>query len=246
MDVNKADGISQYSTDSRFADEKKSNDLGKDEFLKLMIAQMNNQNPLQPKENGEFIAQLAQFSTVEGIENMSSGLDSLSETYRSSQVLQASTLVGSAVTVEGNQASQLRWGNLIHGSADVPAGMQDLNMMIQDENGQTIEQVSLGYQPAGELGFKWDGINFEVNGELLEIDYDGFEQDEDGNLIPHAEGSYRFSIAGNYGGEQQALDVATSKQVDSISFDENNEVVLNLSDGERIGIKDVRNINQVI
>ncbi|WP_288450669.1 flagellar hook capping FlgD N-terminal domain-containing protein, partial [uncultured Pseudomonas sp.] len=56
--------------DSSGSETKKTSQLGKDEFLKLMVAQMNNQNPLEPQGNGEFIAQLAQFSTVEGITNL--------------------------------------------------------------------------------------------------------------------------------------------------------------------------------
>ena len=81
--------------------EAKGNDLGKNEFLELLVAQLNNQNPLEPQENGEFIGQLAQFSTVEGVEKLNSSMQTILSGYQSSQALQASSLcalAGSACT----------------------------------------------------------------------------------------------------------------------------------------------------
>ena len=75
--VGGANPLDQYSIDKKAPAKADNGDLGKDQFLELMIAQLTNQNPLEPKENGEFIAQLAQFSTVEGITNMSGGFDKL-------------------------------------------------------------------------------------------------------------------------------------------------------------------------
>ena len=79
-------------------------DLGKNEFLELLVAQLNNQNPLEPQENGEFIAQLAQFSQVEGIEKLNTSMGSLLSGYQSSQALQASSLVGRKVIVPTEKA----------------------------------------------------------------------------------------------------------------------------------------------
>ncbi|MBP7824103.1 MAG: flagellar biosynthesis protein FlgD, partial [Pseudomonas sp.] len=76
-----------------------SKELGKNQFLELLVAQLNNQNPLEPQGNGEFIAQLAQFSQVEGIEKLNSSMGSLLSGYQSSQALQASSLVGRKVIV---------------------------------------------------------------------------------------------------------------------------------------------------
>src|SRR5690625_3576520 len=94
--------LDQYQVDqSRFA---KGDDLGKNEFLQLLVAQLNNQDPLAPQENGEFIAQLAQFSTVEGIEKMNGSMDAMVSGFQSSQALQASSLVGRTVVIQGEQA----------------------------------------------------------------------------------------------------------------------------------------------
>ena len=97
-----ASALDQYQIDSdRFAT---GDELGKDQFLELLVAQMNNQDPLSPQENGEFIAQLAQFSTVEGIGNLNTSMESLLSGYQSSQALQASSLVGRTVIVPADQA----------------------------------------------------------------------------------------------------------------------------------------------
>ena len=97
-----ASALDQYQLDSdRFAT---GNELGKDQFLQLLVAQMNNQDPLSPQENGEFIAQLAQFSTVEGIDNLNGSMESLLSGYQSSQALQASSMVGRTVIVPTDQA----------------------------------------------------------------------------------------------------------------------------------------------
>src|SRR5690606_31936879 len=85
-------------------DTKQSKDLGKNEFLNLLVAQLNNQNPLEPQGNGEFIAQLAQFSQVEGVEKLNASMGTLLSTYQSSQALQASSLVGRKVIIPSDKA----------------------------------------------------------------------------------------------------------------------------------------------
>lgn len=244
-DVTGAGALSQYDIAQKKPKENTSNELGKDDFLKLMIAQLNNQNPLEPQANAEFVAQLAQFSQVEGIQNMSKGFESLSNSYKSSQALQASSLVGGAVTIEGNQDSLLRHGELVFGMADVPSGTSGMMLQITNSEGEMIESVPLGNQPAGELSFKWDGANLEVNGEMADIDYDKFPTDEDGNIIPHDAGVYRFSVVGNVAGEQQALGTHTSARVDSVTLGQDSDLQLNLAGGGNITMADVKQINQV-
>ena len=85
-------------------DSTQNKELGKDQFLNLLVAQLNNQNPLEPQGNGEFIAQLAQFSTVEGVEKLNSSMETILSGYQSSQALQASSLVGRKVIVPVDKA----------------------------------------------------------------------------------------------------------------------------------------------
>ncbi|GGX50525.1 flagellar hook assembly protein FlgD [Saccharospirillum salsuginis] len=247
-DVNNVSGssaLSQYDINKNASQEKKSNELGKNEFLELMIAQLNNQNPLEPQKNAEFVAQMAQFSTVEGIQNMSSGFESLASSFKSSQALQASSLVGGAVTVDGQDTSLLRHGELVYGMADVPSGADSLKLQITNEAGEVVENVPLGYQPNGPMSFKWDGANLEINGEMADIDYDKFPTDDDGNIIPHDPGEYQFQVVGNVGGQQQNLNVHMSARVDSVTLGENNDLVLNLAGGGTATMADVKQINHV-
>ncbi len=244
-DVTGAGALSQYDIAQKKPKENTSNELGKDDFLKLMIAQLNNQNPLEPQANAEFVAQLAQFSQVEGIQNMSKGFESLSNSYKSSQALQASSLVGGAVTIEGKQESLLRHGELVFGMTDVPSGANGMMLQITNSEGEMVESVPLGNQPAGELNFKWDGANLEVNGEMADIDYDKFPTDEDGNIVPHDAGIYRFNVVGNVDGEQQSLGTHTSARVDSVTLRQDNDLQLNLAGGGNITMADVKQINQV-
>ena len=125
-----ASALDQYQLDSdRFAT---GNELGKDQFLQLLVAQMNNQDPLSPQENGEFIAQLAQFSTVEGIDNLNGSMESLLSGYQSSQALQASSMVGRTVIVPTDQA-------VVDTSAGLEAGMHDFTWDGTDGAGNLME-----------------------------------------------------------------------------------------------------------
>lgn len=237
--------LNAYDIDKKTQTAAKSNELGKDEFLQLMIAQLNNQNPLEPQGNGEFIAQLAQFSTVEGVQNMSSGFEDLATSYKSSQALQASALVGGAVTIDGRTNTQLRFGELVFGMAEIEGGSDQLRLQIENSSGQMIEDIELGYQNSGAMTFKWDGANLEVNGKLMDIDYSKFQTDEDGNIIPHQEGDYSFRVLGNVLGQQQAMAVSMSERVDSVTILPGNDIQLNLAGGKTATMADVKQINAV-
>lgn len=245
---NNSNVLGQYDIANKQTDEAKSNELGRDEFLELMIAQMENQSPLDPQKNEDFIAQLAQFSTVEGIEKMASGFGELSAAYRSSQTLQATSLVGSSVTLDGKTESDLVWGDVIFGTIDVPAGSDNLTLTVQNEYGEPVEQIELGYQSEGELTVKWDGMNLEVGGKLVDIDYEKFQVDADGNPLPHPEGTYSFVVSGNVGGSavSENLAVSMSTRVDSVSILPDNTVVLNLAGGQKANIGDIKQINDVM
>ncbi|RZA13333.1 MAG: flagellar biosynthesis protein FlgD, partial [Proteobacteria bacterium] len=78
--------------------------LGKDAFLQLLVTQLKNQNPLSPQDNGAFVAQLAQFSSLEGINTLNDSVNNISSNFSSSQALQASSLVGRSIITQTDKA----------------------------------------------------------------------------------------------------------------------------------------------
>src|SRR4051812_14781268 len=141
---------------------KKSNELGQDAFLQLMITQMKNQDPLAPQSNSEFVAQLAQFSSVQGLEKLNTNFNTFSSGFQSNQALQASSLVGRSVSVETTN-SVLTKNGIISGSVTLPATTSDLKISIYGEDGALAAQVPVGVADAGENTFRFDGQNMEVN-----------------------------------------------------------------------------------
>lgn len=132
--------------------------LGQSEFLELMLVQIQHQDPLNPMSNGEFLSQLAQFGTVNGITELKSSFDQLASFLQSNQALQASTMVGRTVLVESDVVA-LNAGENIQGAIELEASTGSLTVLVTSSSGQLIKQINLGSQTAGTVRFTWDGIN---------------------------------------------------------------------------------------
>ncbi len=247
--------LNQYSSDNLAVE--KDNELGKNEFLKLLVAQMNNQNPLEPQDNTEFIAQLAQFSSVEGIENLNASVDDMAGNLRSSQALQASSMVGRSVIVPNNEHGFLQYGDLIAGFAELPATTMNLNLQIQSSSGETLETIDLGRHDQGPVSLRWDGANIEMDGEIVDLNRSllnrqEFLLDEDGETIkdasgqpipsPYPPGDYKFVISASIDGKNETLDTSMSGKVDSVTIGSNSSVILNLAGGTKAALSDVKQI----
>jgi len=137
-------------------------ELGKDDFLQLLVAQMSNQDPLNPLEDKEFISQLAQFSSLEQMENMNSNLESsiqwnllLSQTISNTM---ATNLIGREVTAD---ASDVYLESA--GSADIGVSLDEtavsLTIEIQDESGNVVRTITKNGVPAGDQTIQWDGTD---------------------------------------------------------------------------------------
>ncbi len=136
---------------------KKNDELGQDAFLQLMVAQMKNQDPTKPADPTQFLSQLAQFSTVSGIESMKDSISTLSDSLRSSQVLGGTSLVGHVVLADGDTASLAADGS-VYGSATIPEGASDAYILVTDSSGQQVARVPLS-TTKGDQTFTWDGTN---------------------------------------------------------------------------------------
>lgn len=212
--------LDQYSLKT----ETKSKDLGKNEFLELLVAQLNNQDPLAPQENGEFIAQLAQFSTVEGVEKLNSSMGTLLSGYQSSQALQASSLVGRKVIVPSEKAV-VDTAETFKASASLPVSSSNVWVNVYDDAGTLVNRIQLGQQSAGSVSFMWDG------------------KDSSGKLMPP--GTYKFEAQAEVEGETKALYTMLPANVDSVTLGQNGgELMLNLAGIGSVGLSKVQVIGQ--
>ena len=139
-----------------------SDKLGQSDFLKLMTTQLQNQDPFAPMDNGDFIAQMAQFSTVTGIQDMNASLGKLVEEFDQARIATASNLLGHSVLVPGNIGRPDDKGEL-HGVLDLPEATisTQLNYVDADTNNSLFKE-DLGPRAAGLVGFKWSDIPEEI------------------------------------------------------------------------------------
>lgn len=139
--------------------------LGMESFLELMTTQMRFQDPTAPADSSQFLEQMAQFSTVSGIQSMEQSLVSAVESLQSSQLLQASSLVGKQVLINTDEIVADSPVNAISGEVGLFSHTASLKVQIIDESGQTVRSLELGDQTAGQVGFSWDGL--DINGNAV-------------------------------------------------------------------------------
>ena len=139
-----------------------SDKLGQSDFLKLMTTQLQNQDPFAPMDNGDFIAQMAQFSTVTGIQEMNTSIGKLVEEFDQARIATASNLLGHSVLVPGNIGRADENGEL-HGVLDLPDStiLTQLTYRDADTNAELYIE-DLGPRSAGLVGFKWSDIPEEI------------------------------------------------------------------------------------
>ena len=181
--------------------------LGQNEFLTLLITQLENQNPLSPQDNTAFVAQLAQFSALQGIEDLNRNFVSMSGNLKSSQAIQASALVGHTVLVDGRTA-RLGPSGEISGSVSVDKPVEGALLNIYNQVGVLVRQEALGAREAGDIRFTWDG------------------RDADG--VSLAPGIYQFEALGLRDGETVGLSTALSANVNSVTIAASGEMTLNV------------------
>ncbi len=128
-----------------------------DRFLRLLVAQMKHQDPLNPLDNAQVTSQMAQISTVNGIDKLNATLQKLSGGFGEMQSLQAAALIGRDVLVTGN-ALDLGAGGAI-GGFDLKESADRVSLEIKDAAGTVVHRADLGAQNAGVHNFAWDGVN---------------------------------------------------------------------------------------
>lgn len=131
-------------------------DLGQEDFLTLMITQFQNQDPFEPMDNGEFLGQLAQFSTVNGIQSLNDSFGGLAGSVQDNQALQAAGLVGHSVLAVTN-IGHLDDSGTLNGAIELESSAADVQIDITDASGALVQSLRLGQQAPGLVNFSWDG-----------------------------------------------------------------------------------------
>lgn len=153
-----------------------------DRFLKLLVTQMKNQDPLNPMDNAQVTSQMAQLSTVSGIDKLNSTLQALSDSMSVGQSVSATNMIGHGVLVSGS-AMNLVKGQAV-GGVELTQPADTVKVVIQDAAGKAVRTLQLGAQEAGITPFVWDG------------------QTDAGT--PAADGSYKFTAEAGMGGNKTA------------------------------------------
>ena len=198
-------------------------ELGRDAFLTLLTTQLTNQNPLDPMDNEAFVAQLAQFSSVEGIKGMQASLETMVGGMREEQMLTGANLVGKKVAVQGGFFDGGN-GAMSQGSIDLPNGAETVIFSVYDPtSGDLIFRDTQGAQMPGRLNLNWNG------------------RDRHGDLA--ASGSYVMNASIVRDGKLEATPVTTMAQVKSVSWDpETQELSLEVGDGDFVTLAAVERI----
>lgn len=167
-----------------------------DRFLKLLVTQIKNQDPLNPMDNAQVTAQMAQLSTVSGIEKLNATMQSLATSFMTSQTLQAAGLVGHGVMAAGSKV--LLDGGSAIGGVEFQQPVDKLLITIKDAAGNALHSVDLGPQKAGLIPFQWDGAT------------------DSGGIAP--DGAYSFEVSASQGGNKVTTTPLAFGQVSSVSL----------------------------
>ncbi len=206
---------------SDLSKEQQRKELGQAEFLELMTTQLQNQDPFKPMESGDFLSQIAQFSTVEGIGDLNASFSELSDSLVSSQALQASNLVGREVLASTGIAA-LGEDRSIRGTVQIPADSTDVVVTVYDQAGQVIKRLDLGSLEAGAAEFKWNGNM--GGGKFAEP------------------GAYFVSAEATNGGTTEAVETLIASEVRSVTLSNSGGLLLDLAGIGPLDFKDVRQI----
>lgn len=197
-------------------------DDSQDSFLTLMLTQLQNQDPVDPMDNGEFLSQLAAFETASGIRDLEDSFVVLADALTANQTLQSAALVGRDVIAQTNSAV-LAEGESVSGRVPLEGAVDDLTVEISDPGGAVVRRLTLGAQ-AGVTEFEWDG------------------RDDAGALMPA--GTYAVSASATAGDEAYTAPVEIATRVDSVLLGgTGGEVELALANGETVPVSQVKEIS---
>ncbi|MDG1109997.1 MAG: FlgD immunoglobulin-like domain containing protein [Burkholderiaceae bacterium] len=197
-------------------------EMGQQEFLTLFTTQLKMQNPLDPVKNEAFVAQLAQFSSLEANISMKQSLDTMVTAMGSDRVMASASLIGKSVAVP-DAAVQVTNGVGGQGVIPLPTGAAGLQVNVTDASGNVVRELIYPAQPVGDFSVNWDGT------------------DSAGNMVPN--GNYRFSAAGVVGGQTVGLSVNAVAKVMAVRTNSaDNSLLLEFEGGKTLPLAEVTRI----
>ena len=199
-------------------------ELGRDAFLKLLTTQLTNQSPLDPMDNEAFVAQLAQFSSVEGIKGMQASLENMVSGMRQEQMVSGANLVGKKVVIEGGSFIGGNNEDSI-GSVNLSGDTESLSFNVYDsKTGELVYSETRRNVDAGATSLSWDG------------------KSSDGSVLPY--GAYTMTATAQIDGETTPLQVTTTAEVRSVKWNPQlQQLALEIGDGIYIPLAAVERIS---
>lgn len=196
--------------------------LGQSDFLTLMMTQIQCQDPSKPMDSTAMLSQMAQFSTVNGLETLNKSFATLSASMTSGQVLQSSQMVGRSALVPSTSVT-LDPATGASATVNLSTMVPDLSLKVYDTKGQFVRAISMEGQGPGLVDVKWDGLN------------------EAGVALPA--GNYRVEATGAINGETQAIETLSLKRIEGVTLDTTGgQPLLEMAGGGSLTLDKVREI----
>ena len=187
-----------------------------DRFLKLLVAQMNNQDPMNPMDNAQMTSQIAQINTVSGIQTLNDTVKSMTAQFTALQMMQGASLAGHEVLTTGN-ALPITNG-VGKGSMDLAADADAVSVQVLSPGGQTLDTIKLGPASAGQHSFTWDASAYTGTG------------------------TPSFKITATMGGKAVTATALTAATIDSVSTNSTGAMSVNLSTGNTVTYDAIKTI----
>lgn len=159
-------GTSSAGTATAKTDNTNDASASQDRFLKLLVAQLNNQDPMNPLDNAQMTSQIAQINTVTGIQQLNETVKGLASQFAAQQLLQGSAMVGRQVLVEGNSLALDSESGKATGAFDLAGSAANVKVQVLDAAGKEVGTVDMGSLPAGRYNFAWDASKYEGGSAL--------------------------------------------------------------------------------
>jgi flagellar basal-body rod modification protein FlgD len=197
--------------------------MGQGAFLTLFTTQLKNQDPTDPVQNSDFVAQLAQFSQLEATTSMQQSLQTLVTSMGNSSLMGAASLIGKTVGIPNGPVT-VSSGAVSQASINLPTGADGVTLSIYNSTGSLVNTVTYGTQAAGNMQLTWNGT------------------DTSGNTVP--DGYYTYKVSAISSGTTSTPSVTTQSAVVGVSSNSDGSTSLTVGNGQSVLLSTVSNISQ--